>query len=44
MQWQQQDLPTIPLLMNPKSIKQRQRLVVYQAPPKTEVMDREKKK
>ena len=44
VQWQQQDLPTIPLLMNPKGIKQRQRLVVYQAPPKTEVVDREKKK
>ena len=44
VQWPQQDLPTIPVLLNPKAIKARQRLVVYQAIPKTDVVFREKKK
>ena len=30
VQWQQQDLPTIPVLMNPKAIKKQQRLLVHQ--------------
>ena len=34
--WQQQDLPTIPVLLNPKAIKKHQRFVVYQPIPKTD--------
>ena len=36
VQWQQQDLPTIPVLLKPKSIKKHKRLVVYQPIPKTD--------
>ena len=36
VQWQQQDLPTIPVLMNPKAIKKQQRLVVHQPMPTTD--------
>ena len=32
VQWQQQDLPTIPVLMNPKAIKKQQPLVVLGGP------------
>ena len=44
VQWQQQDLPTIPVLLNPKAIKARQRLVVYHAIPKTDIVFPDKKK
>ena len=44
VQWQQQDLPTIPVLLNPKAINKHQRLVVYQPIPKTDIVFRAKKK
>ena len=42
VQWQPQDLPTIPVLINPKAIKKQQRLVVHQPLPTSVETDKKK--